>query len=110
MIKSTIKRLETLLKGSKDFSLTEKKAILKEVSKGVKKKPELLNKYKDSCTMEMKWFYLCPNCRRVQYKITKEWQYEHRYWTDKRCPLCGQRLDWRAAEREDKNNETGERK
>jgi hypothetical protein len=41
MIKSTIKRLETLLKGSKDFSLTEKKAILKEVSKGVKQKPEV---------------------------------------------------------------------
>jgi hypothetical protein len=30
MIKSTIKRLETLLKGSKDFSLTEKKAMERE--------------------------------------------------------------------------------
>jgi hypothetical protein len=80
MIKSTIKRLETLLKGSKDFSLTEKKAILKEVSKGVKQKPELQDRYKDICTLGLKRFYLCPNCRNVQYKIT------------------------RAAEREDKNN------
>jgi hypothetical protein len=104
MIKGTIKRLETLLKDSKDFSLTEKKAILKEVSKGVKQKPELQDKYKDICTLELKRFYLCPNCREVQYKITKERQYEHCYWTEKRCPLCGQRLDWRAAEREDKNN------
>jgi hypothetical protein len=103
MIKSTIKRLETLLKGSKDFSLTEKKAILKEVSKGVKKKPELLNKYKDSCTMEMKWFYLCPNCRRVQYQITEDYQYEYDLGIEKRCSYCGQRLDWRAAKREDKN-------
>lgn len=89
MIKSTIKRLETLLKNSKDFSLTEKKAILKEVSKGVKQKPELQDKFR---------VYLCPNCREVQFR------------TEKRCPYCGQRLDWRAAEREDKNNETGEQK
>lgn len=110
MIKSTIKRLETLLRDSKDFSLTEKKAILKEVSKGVKQKPELQDKYKDICTLELKRFYLCPNCREVQYKITKEYQYEMRWWRDKRCPYCGQRLDWRAAERENKNNDTGEQK
>ena len=105
MTNSTINRLETFLKGNNDFSLTEKKAILKEVSKGVKRKPELQGKYQDICTLEMQRFYLCPNCREVQYKITKKYQYEQRRWTDKRCPYCGQRLDWRAVEREDKNNE-----
>ena len=104
MIKNTIKRLETFLKDSNGFSRTEKKAILKEVSKGVKQKPELQSKYQDICTLEMKRFYLCPNCREVQYKITKEYQYERCRWAEKRCPYCGQRLDWRAAEREDKNN------
>lgn len=105
MTKSTIKRLETFLKDSNDFSLTEKKAILKEVSKGVKQKPKLQGKYQDICTLEMQRFYLCPNCREVQYKITKEYQYEQCRQTEKRCHYCGQRLDWRAAERENKNNE-----
>lgn len=104
MIKNTIKRLETFLKDSNGFSQTEKKAILKEVSKGVKQKPELQGKYKDICTLEMKRFYLCPNCRIVKYKITEGYQYEQLRWTEKRCPYCGQRLDWRAAERDDKNN------
>ena len=104
MIKSTIKRLETFLKGNNDFSQTEKKAILKEVSKGVKQKPELQGKYKDICTLEMQRFYLCPNCREVKYKITEEYQYEQCRLSEKRCSCCGQRLDWRAAEREDKNN------
>lgn len=104
MIKSTIKRLETFLKGNNDFSQTEKKAILKEVSKGVKQKPELQSKYQDICTLEVKRFYLCPNCREVKYKITKEYQYGQRRRSEKRCHYCGQRLDWRAAEREDKNN------
>lgn len=104
MIKSTIKRLETFLKDSNDFSRTEKKSILKEVSKGVKQKPELKCKYKDICTLEMKRFYLCPNCREVKYKITEEYQYEQCRRSEKRCSCCGQRLDWRAAEREDKNN------
>lgn len=105
MTEDTIKRLETFLKDSSDFSLTEKGAILKEVSKGVKQKPELQDKYKDICTLEMRRFYLCPNCRKVKYQITKKYQYEQCRRTDKRCPYCGQRLDWRAAEREDKNNE-----
>lgn len=105
MTNSTIKRLETFLKDSNGFSRTEKKAILKEVSKGVKQKPELQGKYKDICTLEMQRFYLCPNCREVKYKITEEYQYKQFRWTEKRCCCCGQRLDWRAAEREDKNNE-----
>ena len=104
MIKNTIKRLEAFLKDSNDFSLTEKDAILEEVSKGVKQKPELQGKYKDICTLEMQRFYLCPNCREVKYKITEEYQYEYLRRTEKRCSYCGQRLDWRAAEREDKSN------
>lgn len=104
MTNSTINRLETFLKGSNNFSLTEEKAILKEVSKGVKRKPELQGKYQDICTLEMQRFYLCPNCREVKYKITEEYQYEYLRRTDKRCSYCGQRLDWRAAEIEDKNN------
>lgn len=104
MTENTIKRLETFLKDSNGFSRTEKKAILKEVSKGVKQKPELQSKYKDICTLEMKRFYLCPNCREVKYKITEEYQYEYLRRTEKRCSYCGQRLNWRAAEREDKNN------
>lgn len=104
MTNSTINRLEAFLKDSNDFSLTEKKAILEEVSKGVKQKPELQGKYKDICTLETKRFYLCPNCQKAKYKITKKYQYEQCRWTEKRCHYCGQRLDWRAAEREDKNN------
>lgn len=45
-----------------------------------------------------------PNCREVKYKITEEYQYEQCRRSEKRCSCCGQRFDWRAAEREDKNN------
>lgn len=89
MIKNTIKRLETFLKGSNDFSLTEKKAILKEASKGVKQKPGLQGKYKDICTLETKRFYLCPNCKRF---------YEEKHdciMQNQVCEYCGQVLESR---------------
>jgi hypothetical protein len=39
----------------------------------------------------------------VQYQITEDYQYEYDLGIEKRCSYCGQRLDWRAAKREDKN-------
>ena len=85
MTEWTIKKLEKLLDETKanHFSLSEKKSIIAEVSKGIKKplKPyKKLGKYHAQ--------YVCPNCQETKYITNSTYH-------PKRCSVCGQKLDWK---------------
>ena len=85
MTEWTIKKLEKLLDETKvnHFSLSEKRAIIAEVSKGIKKPLKPLAKIGKYHAQ-----YVCPNCQETRYITNSTYH-------PKRCSVCGQKLDWK---------------
>lgn len=94
MTENTIWKLERLLEDTKvnHFSLSEKRAIIKEVSKGIKKPLLPLRKIGEYYDR-----YVCPNCQETAYITNSTYH-------PKRCSVCGQKLDWKEFIKAEENN------